>query len=207
MGFFGGRRNRSTGAYRSDSGAFPVRLEAEFSFFAVIGFLICTDRAGISALCLLACFMHELGHLAVMIAERKPPELIRLYGGGIHISGGSTSLPAVAAGPLTNLSLFAAGMFLSAYNREMELFAVVNLLTGAFNLLPLGELDGKLLLDRLLSVMFRPEIAFRVSAVTERAAAVIVIPAVIYLIAAGKLSISAFIFFFYIFAVEILEKI
>lgn len=192
---------------REYRGAFPIRIEAGFSFFAVLGFIVCTDRSGTSVLCLLSCVLHELGHLAVMLAEKRPPERIRLYGGGIHLRGGSTSFPAAAAGCIVNTLLFCVCFLIPWESRELRLFGVINLLNAAFNLLPFGELDGKLMLDKALIRAFPPEKAARYSSVCEKAVTAAVLPAAVFLVFSGYLNISALIFFFYNFAVEILEKI
>lgn len=192
---------------REHSGAFPIKLEAGFSFFAVLGFMICTDRSGTSLLCLLSCVLHELGHLAVMLAEKRLPERIKLYGGGMHIRGGSTSFPAAAAGCIVNTLLFCVFFLIPWESRELRLFGVINLLNAAFNLLPFGELDGKLMLDKALIRAFPPEKAARYSSVCEKAVTAAVLPAAVFLVFSGYLNISALIFFFYNFAVEILEKI
>lgn len=184
-----------------------MKLEAGFSFFAVLGFIVCTDREGTALLCLLSCVLHELGHLAVMCAEKRPPERIRLYGGGMHIVGGSTSFPAAAAGCAVNILLFCGFFLIPWESRGMRLFGVINLLTAAFNLLPFGELDGKLMLDKALIQAFPPEKAARYSSICEEAAAAVIIPAAAALVFSGYLNISALIFLFYVFAVEILEKI
>ena len=178
-----------------------------FSFFAVMGFLICTDRDGTAFLCLLSCVLHEFGHLAVMLWERRPPALIRLYGGGIHISGGNASIPAVTAGCAANLILFAVFGLPAWENRSLRLFGAFNLLICLFNLLPIRELDGKLLLDKLLLRALPAEKAARVSDICEKAATAAVLPAAVFLVFAGKLNFSAIIFFFYLSAVEIFEKI
>lgn len=192
---------------RKDSGAFPVRIEARFSFFAVLGLLICADREGGTMMCVLSCLLHELGHLAVMLFERHPPERIVLYGGGIHIKGGSTDFAAVIAGIAVNLMLFAAFGLPPWDSRELRLFGVTNLLIAAVNLLPIGELDGKLMLDMALTRAFRPERAVRISEVCERLIFVLMIPSVILLVFSGSVNVSAVIFLIYISAVEIFEKV
>lgn len=192
---------------RSDNGTVPVKLGARFSFFAVLGFLVCTDSGGVSVMCMISIMLHELGHLAVMAAEKRPPSAIELYGGGIHISGGSTSFPAAAGGVAVNIMLFLLCGLIPWEWRGLRLFGVVNLLIAAFNLLPLGELDGKLMLDKALTLAFSPERAVHLSGICEKLAAAAVIPAVVMLVFSGYLNFSAVIFLFYILAVEILEKI
>ena len=192
---------------RRNCGAVPVRIRARFSFFAVLGFLICTDKDGVSVMCAAACMLHELGHLAVMFAEKRLPTAIELYGGGIHISGGSTSFPAAAAGVSVNLALFILFGLIPWENRDVRLFGTVNLLVAAFNLLPVGSLDGKLMLDKALVRAFPPENAVHISELCEKMMLALVLPAVIVLVFSGLLNFSAVIFLIYILAVEFLEKI
>ena len=187
--------------------AFPLKIKVRFSFFAVLGFLICTDSEGVSFMCAAACVLHELGHIAVMYAEKKPPFRITLYGGGIHIEGGSTDFFSAAAGIAVNITLFLLFGLIPWENRELRLFGVVNLLIGTFNLLPLGELDGKLMLDRALIRGFQPAAAVHISELCEKLVLALTLPAVVILVFSGYLNYSAVIFLIYILAVEFLEKI
>ena len=189
------------------SRASPIRIVPGFSFFAVIGFLICTDREGVSLLCIFSCILHELGHLTVMLALNDPPYEIRLYGGGIHICGGSTSLPAVIAGCAVNAALFVLFGLIPWEQRGLRLFGAVNLLICLFNLIPVRDLDGKLLLDKLLLRRLPADKAVHVSEICERTASALILPAVVILVFCGVLNFSAIIFFFYLFAVEIFDKL
>lgn len=192
---------------RKTDRAFPVRPELRFSFLAVLGFMICTDREGVMFLGALACILHELGHLAVMLILRRPPTSVVFYGGGIHICGGSTAFPAVIAGCAVNAALFLVCGAVPWENERVRLFGVMNLLIAAFNLLPVRELDGKRLLDLALIWAFPPEKAVRYSGICERIMLILVIPSVLLLVFSGYLNFSAIIFFFYLLVVEILEKI
>ena len=83
-----------------------------------------------------------------------------------------------------------------------------NFLRQIFNPdLPFGELDGKLMLDRALIRAFPPEKAAKLSFLCETVFTAVIIPAAAVLVFSGYMNISALIFFFYIFAVEIFEKI
>ncbi len=169
--------------------------------------MICTDREGFSVLCLLACLLHELGHLAVMLIEKRPPSSVRLYGGGIHICGGSTDFAAVSAGVAVNIVLFLIFGLIPWEDTNMRLFGIINLLIAAFNLLPVGELDGRLMLDKALVRAFPADKALRLSELSEKIVMLLVIPALITLVFSGFLNFSACTFLFFLFAVEILEKI
>lgn len=184
-----------------------MRFEVSFSFLAVLGFLICTDRDGNALMCLLACVLHEAGHLAVMLAEKMPPSLVVFYGGGIHICGGSTSPAAVSAGVITNILIFLVFGLIPWEDEKIRLFGVINLLIAAFNLLPIGELDGKLMLEKALIKAFPPEKAMRYSDICGKVALLLVLPAAVTLVFSGYLNFSAVTFFFFLMGVEILEKI
>ena len=106
-----------------------------------------------------------------------------------------------------NILLFCVFFLVPWESRELRLFGVINLLTAAFNLLPFGELDGKLMLDRALIRAFPPEKAAKLSFLCETVFTAVIIPAAAVLVFSGYMNISALIFFFYIFAVEISEKI
>lgn len=192
---------------RKSDRTFPINFEFRFSFFAVLGFMVCTDRDGAMVLCALACLLHELGHLTVMLILRKPPSSIVFYGGGIHIRGGSTAFPAVIAGCAVNAALFLMFGAVPWENERLRLFGAINLLTGAFNFLPVSELDGKILLELLFARFFRSINAVRYAEMCEHIAVVLAFPLTILLVITGYMNFSAIIFFFYILMVEILEKI
>ena len=189
------------------NGTFPIRITVRFSFFAVLGLLVCMDKDGTALMCAASCMLHELGHIAVMLIEHRPPDSVTLYGGGIHISGGSTSFPAAAAGVTVNIMLFVVLGIIPWENPQIRLWGTVNLLTALFNLLPIGELDGKLLVDKALIHILSPVNAARLSDIIEKTVVIVIIPCVIMLVLAGYMNFSAVIFLIYVFAVEFLEKI
>lgn len=169
--------------------------------------MVCADTDGTMLLCALACLLHECGHLAVMLAVRRPPSSVVFYGGGIHICGGSTGFPAAIAGCAVNTALFLVFGLIPWENEQVRLFGVINLLIAAFNLLPVRELDGHRLLELSLIRAFPPEKAARLTDLCERVMLILILPAVMLLVFSGRLNFSAIIFFFYLLVVEILEKI
>lgn len=123
-----------------------VRLGVSFSFFALAALLLLrgTPPAQLAA-ALLSCLCHEMGHLLFMLIFRRRPESIILYGGGIRIVPPRTPKPLslgreaaiLLGGCGVNFLLW--GLFTIA---GAEFFAQVNLMLGAFNLLPFSCLDG-----------------------------------------------------------------
>lgn len=127
---------------------FRTEFRLDFSFFAVAAMFFLMDTSGFGVWALAACAVHELSHLAVMAAFGINADAITFYGAGIRISCGAMEDAPVfhqavvyAAGVTANFIL-AAVFFLCG----MAMGGFINLFTGAFNLLPLGELDGARLL-------------------------------------------------------------
>lgn len=134
-------------------------LRLDFSFFAVLSLFLFLDNSGFGIAALCACGLHELSHFAVMTAFGIAPETVTFYGAGIRITSLKTENSKataraliLAAGCAAN---FAAAIAFWASGESAA--AVINLFVGAFNLLPIGELDGAALLKMLLIKRCRPE--------------------------------------------------
>lgn len=181
-----------------------IKLRLHFSFPAALSLLLCTDREGTAVLCLLACLLHELGHIIVLFGEGNIPRAIDLCAGGIRIdSGNSRSIPALLGGCLSNLFLFCLFWISGGEN---QLFAVINLLTAMLNFLPIRPLDGGLLLERLLLFHVRADkldVIMRTIEAVVGAAAVLT-GAVLFL--NGAVSASAGLLPIYLLGLEIIEK-
>ena len=63
-----------------------LKVKFDFSFFAVVAFMIFIDTSGAAVLSLIACILHEGGHLLAMAVCGANPERITFYGGGIALS-------------------------------------------------------------------------------------------------------------------------
>lgn len=119
-----------------------------FSFFAMTALLVLTDVSGYVTIGVYACVLHELGHLTAMALLDVPLREIRFCCGGIRLIGEKKLLPSgselilLLSGPAMNLFCFASLYFLPAADVRVKLFAVISLLVGIFNLLPLDALDG-----------------------------------------------------------------
>ena len=122
------------------------------------------------------------------------------------VTSSVNTVAAAGAGCAFNLLLFAAFYFLPFAGEKMRLFAVINLLLAVFNLLPLKELDGHILLERALLCAFSPEKAARSLDVCEKILLIFIVPAAAVLVFSGYMSFSAIIFLFYLLAVDIFDK-
>lgn len=125
-----------------------TRVRFDFTFFAVIAFFLMTDGGMFGFSAVIACALHEISHLIMMIIFSVPTETITFYGAGIRISSEKIeSAPRfrkniiLLAGSLGNL-IFAAVLWIAGD----KIAAFINLFTGIFNLLPIGEYDGAVLL-------------------------------------------------------------
>ena len=123
-------------------------LRLDFSFFAVIALYLLLDESGFGLAALAACAMHETAHFIAMTAFGVPVEQLTLYGAGIRI----TSSTIEYLKPLQKAIILCVGCivnfaaaFLFWVLGKYEASAV-NMFTGIFNLLPMGELDGARLL-------------------------------------------------------------
>ena len=118
-------------------------VTVDFWFAAVLVFLLLFFPNGNAALCFLFCVLHELGHLAALIALESVPAEIKLGFFGMRIVTGGRLLStageiiAAAAGPAVNF-LLAAVLYCMNQNEA----AIINLGLGIFNLLPVSMLDG-----------------------------------------------------------------
>nr|MCR5653201.1 hypothetical protein [Ruminococcus sp.] len=110
--------------------------------------------------CFLSVIIHETAHLAAMVICKSPfcgvkisVFEIKIIEKSRHILDYKRDLIITSAGPLANILFFI--LFFSASVN----FAVINLLIGAFNLLPAAGLDGGQMIYLLLSKHFSGRIS------------------------------------------------
>lgn len=127
-------------------------LRLDFSFFAVVALYLILDAGGLGLSALAACGLHELSHLAVMTAFNVPADEITFYGAGIKITSPKTDEKGGIARVLILLAGCAANFLAATLFWRLGNFtaSAINLCTGIFNLLPVGELDGAVLLKILI---------------------------------------------------------
>lgn len=105
---------------------------------------------------LLACLVHETGHLFFMLLFERPPRAITFYAGGIAlkknplINSAAKDFIILFAGALFNF-ISAAAVYLFSPDFDFALdFIRADIVLGIFNLLPIGYFDG----DKILSLLF-----------------------------------------------------
>jgi stage IV sporulation protein FB len=127
-----------------------LKVCLDFTFFAVIALFLYFDKSGYGLMGVLSAIIHESGHLFALMIERKPVDTILFYGGGIRLSFGNKlahSYFVITSGIIFNLVIFAVCYF-AGTSFDVKLFGVMNLIIGLFNLLPLGNFDGRKLLEK-----------------------------------------------------------
>ncbi len=136
-----------------------TRVRLDFSFFAVVALFLMLDNTSFGIAALAACGIHEFSHLLIMTICGIPAEIVTFYGAGIRITSPRTE----TARPLVRILVLSAGCaanFIAAALYSLsgnDAAAAINLLTGAFNLLPIGELDGAAMLKMFLIHNCLPE--------------------------------------------------
>ena len=134
-------------------GAFTVKIT--FLFVVTVAFCLISDPTGIAALALLACFLHECGHLAAFLLTGYIPRALIFELTGIRLVPPGDcprffcALFIHSAGILTN-GIMAAGLYWLGY----ETAAAVHFLLGCFSALPLATLDGGQIVLLILTRLF-----------------------------------------------------
>jgi stage IV sporulation protein FB len=141
-----------------------TRWRVGVPFLSLLAAALTLDQSGTAAMCILASFLHESGHIAALLLwGRFPREVtvglcgIRLVPDGRPLGYRREALM-LLAGPAVNLLLVA---FLIAVNGRIEAIAA-HLVLGVFNLLPVEALDGGQALRCLLLLRMSDQKASRV---------------------------------------------
>lgn len=138
---------------------YKTKVRLCFSFFLVLALFSFPSSRTFGLAAIAACGIHEFSHLFIMLLFGISPEIITFYCAGIQINSTQTDKAStwdriliLSAGCAAN---FIAAVAFGVYGNATA--SVINLLTGVFNLLPIGELDGAALLKMLFIRICRPE--------------------------------------------------
>jgi Zn-dependent protease len=176
-----------------------TKIGADFTFFAVIAMFIALDTTGFALMSLAACLIHEAGHLFAMFLTGRKPAAVELRGGGIRIDGSDSSAFVLISGSAVNIVLFFVLYFtLPKTDIYPVMFAVINLMIGLFNLLPIGCLDGK----RLLSLA----VSGKLLRFVEIAAVLLVLAVIILAIMRGGINFTIAGVMIYVLTVDFFDR-
>ena len=138
------------------------KIHLSSGFLLLCSWLLYQDRSGIVFLSLLACILHEFGHLCALFCFGSSIKGIHITVSGAKINFTSKlsyteELITAAAGPAVNLIL----AFLSINLFKFPVFAGINLALAFFNLLPIGPLDGARILQCLTAQLCSEYLSYR----------------------------------------------
>ena len=176
-------------------------LRLDFSFFAVVAIYLLLDESGFGLAALSACAMHETAHLIAMALFGVPVRQLTLYGAGIRITARLDKVKQLYKVIILSVGCVAnfAAAFVFWKLGEYGAFAV-NIYTGIFNLLPIGELDGAKLLKAAVVKRCRAENVDKILKISAIMTSTVCLFAVI--VVGGNVSISLLTTCLYIVAVS-----
>ena len=187
-----------------------TRICVDFTFFAAMALFFYIDKNGMGLMSVAACVIHECGHLLALFIEKRDFNSLTFYGGGIKIGyekkhGASVFL--LSAGSILNIVIFIFFYFIFTMQIDLKIFAIINLIIGIFNLLPIKYFDGGQLLEKGLIKKYNAQKAFLILRKTEIITMFIVVIAIILLIMYRQINISALIIMIYVIVSDIIMKI
>ncbi|MBE6789139.1 MAG: hypothetical protein E7539_05665 [Ruminococcaceae bacterium] len=149
---------------------FGVRIKISFLLIVMLALFSFYDKSGFVLLAISAAIIHELGHVVaaeifkcgVKKLEFMPFGIKMVLNTPLSIVAPKPKIAVLSAGCVVNFLLFAAFWALSLKNA-----AIIHLITGAFNLLPAGTLDGGRILNELLCIKFEAQKAEKISDVVS----------------------------------------
>ena len=148
--------------------SFKTSISIKFSFLATVALLTLSETSASVFMSLMSCFLHETGHLLAMFLFGVDVKKIILYGAGIKIIRGYSlkekkkEFIILISGCLMNIVMFLLFFFLKG--DSFKTFAVINLVTAIFNILPIKSLDGGAIL--LLLTEEKPHLFVFVNLIT-----------------------------------------
>lgn len=128
-----------------------VRFDISYIFLCVVAVFIATDRTGIYLPLMLSVLLHELAHIAVLLAFKCRIKAVKLIIGCLGVEyednvSRTEKILSLLAGPLANIFLAAVG-----YSLKNEVLFAINLILALYNLLPVRGLDGGSIIKTVLS--------------------------------------------------------
>ena len=175
-----------------------IEIAMHFSFFAVVALLGLIQETSYMLLALIACLLHESGHILLMCLFSVPPKKITFYGAGIKITPDNRKITSIIqdffiliGGSATNITLFGIIYSTTKSSFNFSLFAVFNLIIGLFNLLPFKHFDGGKIIDLFL-VTRKPEKSIAVRKIMRYISVILLVGLGLVLLLQGSTNISLY---------------
>ncbi len=192
---------------------FGTEVYVSFLFFAVVAFMLCIDRTGLVIPTLVAVLIHEMGHLFAMWLNEVSPKAIHLVPASVRIVRGFAATDRnewliALSGPVANLAVAGTlGLNYHWFGNSTALrFAILNLILGLFNLLPVRGLDGGTLLSLAVARLTTPDTAEKTVRTVTLVLSVLTFAVAIILTIKGVFNLSAFIVAIYFLVTAILKR-
>ncbi len=192
---------------------FGTEIYVSFLFAALIAVMLATDRTGLALPTLFSVFMHEMGHLFCMWASDTEPREIRLIPTSVQITSSikgsyKKDIAVAVCGPVVNIILFLILIFnYAAFGIQTVLYyALLNLIIGLFNLLPVNGLDGGTILYSLLAKRMELNRACLIMRIVTALTGLLILAIGIILTLKGKFNVSVYIISVYLFITAIITK-
>ncbi len=191
---------------------FGTKIYISFFFCAVFTIMLACDRTGLVLPMLFAVIMHEIGHLFAMWIFDCAPKQIRLIPASVQIVSEfskqyKNDIFVAVFGPAVNFVLFLTFYinYLAFKNEAVLYYALLNLLIGGFNSLPVLGLDGGTVLFSVIAGKRGVDTARVILKLITAITALSLIIVAVILTVKGKINISFYIAALYLFAVSIIK--
>ncbi len=182
-------------------------------FVAVVSIFLIVDKTGISTIALLACLIHELGHIVMFIAVGYTPQKLTFELTGIRLTkpiqelSRGKELLTQLAGSATNLLIFFLLINTIEKISYLSLFAVTHLVLGLFNLLPLKSFDGGKILEIILSFFLSENITQKLCTVVNFLCIFVMLIVCVFMIITSKSSFTLLIMTIYLMISSLIRLI
>ena len=192
---------------------FGTEIYLSFLFMAIITLMLAFDKTGLILPTLFAVFLHETGHLFMMWVKGLSPKRIKLIPASVQITNSFSrcyrnDIVIALAGPMVNFLFF--GVLYYNYvcfkNEGVLYFALLNLLIGSYNLLPIQGLDGGTVLYSIICNYTNANKAQLCLKLISIFLGVTVVFAAVTLHFRGKLNLSLYIMGIYILVTSIIKR-
>ncbi len=174
--------------------------------------MLATDRTGYMLPSIFAVMLHEAAHLFTMWVLDCAPNSVRLIPASIQINSKfsfqyKNDILIALAGPLINILMFICLYFnFAAFgNMTVLIYALLNLIYGVFNLLPVKGLDGGTILYSILCKFKNPDKSALIMKIINLILAVAVIFVAVTLTFRYKLNISIYIVGIYLLVMGLMK--
>lgn len=191
---------------------FGTEIYISFLFAAVITVMLATDKTGLIIPALFAVIMHEIGHLFAMWVLECSPKRIKLIPASVQITSSfsgryKNDIIVAVCGPTVNFVLFLTLYFnYLAFKNQLVLYcALLNLIIGLFNSLPVAGLDGGTVLYSIISKKSNPNKAAVIVKIITLVIAFLIIVSAVVLTLKGKLNLSLYIVGIYLILMSIIK--